>query len=261
MTALLPQEQFAAWYRAASQRQQDVLGDFAGRELCAILGESLLLKCLADARVDFQGRSLRPVLLRLYTDKPGGFQLLHAVHAVETFLSRLRDRGCNFHVLWFDDHESLLRPVDGVSGLDGEERKNAGATGSPDAQYARATVLQKRRLLRAVVIRHLARYDQDTSPDAPVSFLFASMESEAFAVYRQRRPVRLFFASDGQAALLCDGMAQDAAAAASSKMRYTSIIYRLSTAGHTVGVLDDVEFRSSEVRCPPVFHFVSSPSH
>ena len=29
----------------------------------------------------------------------GSFQLLHAVHAVELFLKKLQDQGCNFHIV------------------------------------------------------------------------------------------------------------------------------------------------------------------
>ncbi|ROW17017.1 hypothetical protein VPNG_01433 [Cytospora leucostoma] len=36
-----------------------------------------------------------------------GFQLLHAVHAIESFLHKLKERGCNFHIAWFHDHDNL----------------------------------------------------------------------------------------------------------------------------------------------------------
>lgn len=48
-------QQMAAWYESAYPHRQDVLGDYAGRELCAIHGESLLMYCLEEAKVDFQG--------------------------------------------------------------------------------------------------------------------------------------------------------------------------------------------------------------
>ena len=38
----------------------------------------------------------------------GGFQLLHAVYAVEYFLQGLIQRKCNFHVVFFDNHKDLL---------------------------------------------------------------------------------------------------------------------------------------------------------
>lgn len=46
---------FTKWRHAAQPRRQDVLGDFAGRELCVIHGESMLMHCLAEAKVDFGG--------------------------------------------------------------------------------------------------------------------------------------------------------------------------------------------------------------
>ena len=46
---------FIKWRHAVQPRRQDVLGDFAGRELCAIHGEAMLMHCLTEAKVDFDG--------------------------------------------------------------------------------------------------------------------------------------------------------------------------------------------------------------
>lgn len=40
----------------------------------------------------------------------GGFQLLHAAYAVEYFLGGLTQRKCNFHVVFFEEHEELCIP-------------------------------------------------------------------------------------------------------------------------------------------------------
>lgn len=40
----------------------------------------------------------------------GGFQLLHAVYAVECFLANLRKRKCNFHLVFFEG--TICAPLD-----------------------------------------------------------------------------------------------------------------------------------------------------
>lgn len=45
-----------AWYAALRPLTVDIVGEFAGRELFAIHGESLIRHCLEEAKVDFDGR-------------------------------------------------------------------------------------------------------------------------------------------------------------------------------------------------------------
>lgn len=45
-----------AWYAALRPLTVDIVGDFAGRELFAIHGESLIRHCLQEAKVDFDGK-------------------------------------------------------------------------------------------------------------------------------------------------------------------------------------------------------------
>ncbi|KAK0703204.1 hypothetical protein B0T26DRAFT_756769 [Lasiosphaeria miniovina] len=67
----------------------DIVGDLARKALVAIHGESLLAYC-RGANVDYNCKGL------------------HAVHAVEAFLPKLRDRGCDLHVFWFEtEHEKF----------------------------------------------------------------------------------------------------------------------------------------------------------
>ena len=98
------------WYHKLRPLTVDIVGDFAGRELFAIHGESLIRYCLTEARVDFDGKSRLVISQRNPVSDPlctEGFQLLHAVHSVEKFLSELKRRDCNFDVLFFKDHENL----------------------------------------------------------------------------------------------------------------------------------------------------------
>lgn len=83
-----------AWYDACRPRFIDLVGDYAGKELFLLEGESLLRLCFSDDRIDFHD----------------GFQMLHAVFVVERFLEGLIKRYCQFHIAFFDDHSKLCIP-------------------------------------------------------------------------------------------------------------------------------------------------------
>lgn len=70
------------------------MGDYAGRELFLIEGDSILLQCFCDETVDFAN----------------GLQLLHVTYLVERFLCQLHRRKCVFEIVFFEDHESLCIP-------------------------------------------------------------------------------------------------------------------------------------------------------
>lgn len=147
---------------------------------------------------------------------------------METFLSKLQNRRCNFNILWFDDHESLFL----------SEQKTSLEDSSVEQEQARHAAFRKRQLARIVLIRHLQHYSQQATTSTELCFRFASMECEEFDSYRKQRPIRLFFVSDGQAS---------SSQGTVGLMTFESIIFRLTSAGHTVGLIDDIEFKSSEV--------------
>ncbi|CAK7223266.1 hypothetical protein SCUCBS95973_005119 [Sporothrix curviconia] len=127
----------------------------------------------------------------------------------------------------------------------------------PEKHYAWHTAFQKRRLARAVLIRHLERYCQQATPPLELNYHFSSMGSSDFVEYTKQHPVRLFFMSDGQAASICDSMATDSALCSKSIphrelsiMTFNSVIFGLTSSGYTVGILDDIEFKSSELWGP-----------
>lgn len=43
------------WYQSLAPLRVDIVGDFAAKELFAIHGDSLLLHCVTNAKVDFAG--------------------------------------------------------------------------------------------------------------------------------------------------------------------------------------------------------------
>lgn len=46
-----------SWYESLRPHVVDVVGDFAGKELFVIHGESLLLHCIAKGKVDYDSTS------------------------------------------------------------------------------------------------------------------------------------------------------------------------------------------------------------
>jgi superfamily II RNA helicase len=103
-------------YHRLSSRRVDLVGDFAGQELFAIEGDSLLLQCFENSLLDFED----------------GFQMLHAVYLVEEYLAQLQRRNCRFHVAFFDAHRQLCIP-----------------------QNVKSINRSKYLLTRAAIIRHL----------------------------------------------------------------------------------------------------------
>ena len=45
------------WYANASARYVDLVGDYAGKERFFIEGDSLLLECFSNTKLDFEGKS------------------------------------------------------------------------------------------------------------------------------------------------------------------------------------------------------------
>lgn len=43
------------WYDASRPRMIDLVGDYAGKELFLVEGDSLLRECFEDERIDFNG--------------------------------------------------------------------------------------------------------------------------------------------------------------------------------------------------------------
>ena len=51
------EEYLLAWYAKVLTRRVDLVGDYAGKELFLIEGDSLLLHCLSTSKVDLDGTS------------------------------------------------------------------------------------------------------------------------------------------------------------------------------------------------------------
>ncbi|KAK3078234.1 hypothetical protein LTS18_008096, partial [Coniosporium uncinatum] len=115
------------FYQKLLSRRVDLVGDYAGNELFMIEGDSLLLRCFSDSKLDFQN----------------GFQMLHAAYIVEAFLEGLVRRKCNLHIVFFDQHQHLCIPP------------------TPEANKNKEKYL----LARAAIMRHLQCNLPGTGPE------------------------------------------------------------------------------------------------
>lgn len=60
-----------SWYDETRPMWIDLVGDYAGKELFLLEGDSLLRECFADERIDFQGNVSYVSIDALSFDSPG----------------------------------------------------------------------------------------------------------------------------------------------------------------------------------------------
>ncbi len=159
----------------------------------------------------------------LLTSYVGGLQLLHAVHEVETFLNNLRERGCNFHVLWFDDHQEICLP----------------AKASISKAY-------KYYLTRAILVEHLrngtARGKDGPNASHDTSFVFPSVNSHEFWEYRSRNNLHF---------VMCASQEQPHRECSNSSTAPLAIMQIFAELGYCLGFINNVELRSSKASGAP----------
>ncbi|KAI0860058.1 hypothetical protein F4860DRAFT_480798 [Xylaria cubensis] len=204
----------AVWYAATQPRRMDIVGDFGGKQLFIIDGDSLLHYSITTSVVDYDV----------------GFQLLHAIFAVESFLKKLQVRGCNFHVVFFDNQAELCAP----------------STASEGVRY-------KYQMTRAILIQHLRRSATTTSreDDAELVFSFPSIDSQQFHKYLTQNPATFLLCHDGHAAPSQRPPKQAA---------YYYIIHQFLQLRHGVGLIYGTEFKSSRVIVPMIMAAYKIPS-
>lgn len=208
------QDAASAWYKSTIPLRVDLVGDLAGKELFVIHGDALMLYCITRANVDLQD----------------GFQLLHAVHAVESLLFRLKERGCNFHIVWFQDHEELCLPRQ-----------------VPNEIHSRYL------LTRTILIYHLQRRQHDGvcksfAEDHTTCIGFQSLNDSKFKQYMAVNAIRFFLCLDGPAFRACTKATATA---------FLSIARHLATRGYSLAFINDIEFVSSGVRSSVISPTVS----
>ncbi|KAI1364578.1 hypothetical protein F5Y08DRAFT_204635 [Xylaria arbuscula] len=198
--------ELAEWYSTARPRRVDIIGDFGGKDLFFIDGDSLLLHSITASKVDYNV----------------GFQLLHAIFAVEAFLTNLKDRGCRFHVIFFDNQTQLCVP----------------STTPSRASY-------KYEMTRIILIQHLEHFANQASDqqDRVLAFSFPSVDSEQFRRHLAQYPA---------AFLLCHDGLTDLGELTPNSAMFQYMIHQFLHLRHSVALINGTEFRSSRVIMPMI---------
>ena len=197
-------------YRRLAPRRVDLVGDYAGNELFIIEGDSLLRRCFADPKLDFEP----------------GFQLLHAAYEVERFLHHLVTRKCNFRIVFFDSNRELCVPP-GV----GEQTAS------------------KFILARAVIIRHLQINVAASHPDITVDE-FRSYDSPDFATYIRQTSPYFVMMHDGAAAADRKGkhmIESEGSSAPQARLPLREMILSFIGRGYNVALVNGLEWRDTKV--------------
>ncbi|KAF5638945.1 dead deah box helicase [Fusarium tjaetaba] len=189
------EEALLDWYKDLQPLTVDIVGDFAGRELFLIHGEALMQYCLIKASVDFER----------------GFQLLHAIHAVEKFLVDLKNRDCNFDLVFFRDSEDVYA--------------SQGSAGSKHPY--------KFKLTRRILIQHLTRDVVD----------FKILEFDSF----QSQECRMYLANNAIHFMLCD---DGRGASLDQSIRLQHLIWKVISSGRNVAIINSISWKSSKVFMP-----------
>ncbi|KAI8953917.1 hypothetical protein F4801DRAFT_66209 [Xylaria longipes] len=196
----------AEWYAATHPRRIDIVGDFGGKQLFLIDGDSLLLYSVTTSVVDYDV----------------GFQLLHAIFAVESFLKNLQVRGCNFHIVFFDNQTELCAPP-----------------------TAPESVRYKYQMTRAILIQHLRRSAIRASgkDDTELVFSFPSIDGQHFHAYLSQHPATFLLCHDGHAA---------SGQSAPKQAAFHYMIHQFLQLRHSVALIHGTEFKSSRVIVPMI---------
>ena len=148
-----------------------------------------------------------------------GFQLLHLVHAIETFLAKLRDRGCSVNILWFEQEADVCMPA--------EIRSDT----------LRAS---KYRLARAVLIQNFSCATTQKENVTKFSHVFPNLQSCDFREYLDNNALHFFLGSN----------AHDECRDVEGHNTALVMLYLIASAGYCVAFIEGVEFKSSKV-CQP----------
>ncbi len=205
-------------YASLPSRRVDLVGDYAGSELFVVEGDSLLLKCFSDAKLDFEG----------------GFQLLHAIYTVEYFIQGLVQRKCNFHLVFFDDHDQLCVP-----------------------EHSSPANRSKYLLARSVLLRHLRRNLANSHPTIYVHNFGSAWDTE-FGEYLKVSGAYFMLCHDGaspaaqreESTNTPDGTTEvHAFDHSSKKARFRGLIGLMISRGYNVALINGLEWMDTKV-CP-----------
>ena len=160
----------------------------------------------------------------------GGFQLLHAVYVVEYFLQGLIQRKCNFHIVFFGNHQELCLPR-GVA----------------------AANRQKYMLARAAIQRHLSINLPKSQPTLLIHS-FASIQDTAFQEYLRATGVYFVMCHDGANLVPLptndeEAKTEIAAQETSRKVAFRKMICQLISQSYSIALINGLEWADTKVSC------------
>ncbi|KAK3677050.1 hypothetical protein LTR78_003255 [Recurvomyces mirabilis] len=198
-------------YRKLLSRRVDLVGDYAGDELFIIEGDSLLLRCFSDRKLDFSP----------------GFQMLHATYNVEHLLHNLVTRKCNFHIVFFDCNRDLCVPP-----------------------TAKEEDVAKFHFARAALIRHLSISLPKSHPEVMVKN-FDSYASEAFNTYLTKTGPYFLMMHDGAYPIEQRGTESELpsaeAAPTSQRVALRRMILQFIARKYNIALMNGLEWRDTKV--------------
>lgn len=159
------------------------------------------------------------------------------MYAVESFLQKLKERGCNFHVIWFEDYRELC-----------------------SAGQLHDDLTTKYILTRAIIIRHLQKLHlgaagSDSSAQSHgFSLEFSNLQDSQFQAYLEDNALHFFLCLGGKASGICSDECGDA---------HLSIAHALAIDGYSLAFINQIDFNSSKVCGPELIGRLAScyPSH
>ncbi|KAK8203086.1 DEAD/DEAH box helicase-like protein [Phyllosticta capitalensis] len=197
-------------YGKVYSRRVDLVGDYAGSEPFLVEGDSLLLECFSDELLDFED----------------GLQLLHAAFLVERFLNNLTRRGCNFDLVFFEDHERICLPTYAFDAVMAKCKKN--------------TKVAKYLLARAVILRHL-QVNLACASQAIKLMAFPSLQSPEFITALANGGYMFVMMNDGAADdCLCRTHKRD-------KRFLRSAILDILARGYNVALANGLEWKDTKI--------------
>lgn len=171
-----------------------------------------------------------------------GFQLLHAVYSVEYFLQGLVQRKCNFHLVFFDEHQEACIP-----------------------RCTSPLNRQKYLLARSVFIRHFQAYQ----PGSITLRVFEAIHDPYFDHYLNATGVYFMLCHDGAHSINDGEKLSPPGGDTVGKLRvedeesvrkvvFRSMILSLIKRGYNIALINGLEWMDTKVLPPKSFSAVSS---
>ncbi|KAK2760350.1 putative ATP-dependent RNA helicase ddx60 [Arachnomyces sp. PD_36] len=195
------------WYLSLATTVVDLVGDYAGKELFLIEGDSLVLQCFDDSKLDFED----------------GFQLLQAVWNVERFLSKLIRAKCNFHIVFFNENRNLSTP-----------------------SFTEERSREKYRLARDIIYHHLENSVQNQFPELVVK-TFESISSQEFHDHLRSVGVYFVMCHNGVLQNIDPDDVDDAKAAKALQRKWYHVIKQFMSFNFNVATINEIEWRDTKV--------------